>query len=113
MLRLRKSRKIRWKQYLDGSLLVRRDVVQQMPLIVLIIILIFFYIGNRYAAESAAIKKTAMQHEIKDLRSKSVSITAELMNLSKQSEIVKLLKSKGLDLKENIVPPRKILIEHE
>ncbi len=52
-----------------------------------------------------------MQKNIKELRSQSISVNFKLMNLSKQSAIVKNLKDRGMDLKESTVPPKIILNE--
>lgn len=44
--------------------------------------------------------------EIKELRYESISTSAELMNMSKQSEVIRRVEAEGLNLKELTEPPR-------
>lgn len=98
------------KGVLDGSLLTNDWFVKQLPYIIFLVVLAFFYIGNRYHAERIVRKNIELQKEINDLRAESITIAAELMLISKQSEVAKQVKARGLDLEESLVPPKKIEI---
>jgi len=98
------------KELLDGSLLTREAVVRQLPYILFVTFLAIIYIGNRYHAEKVVRETTILQNQIRELRSESISIAAELMDISKQSEVVVLVQQRGLDLKESVEPPKKIII---
>ncbi len=98
------------KELLDGSLLTREAVVRQLPYILFVTFLAVIYIGNRYHAEKVVRETTILQNEIRELRSESISVEAELMDISKQSEVVLLVQQRGLDLKESVEPPKKIII---
>ena len=98
------------KELLDGSLLTRESVVRQLPYILFVTFLAVIYIGNRYHAEKVVRETTILQNEIRELRSESISVEAELMDISKQSEVVLLVQQRGLDLKESVEPPKKIII---
>jgi len=52
-----------------------------------------------------------LSKEISELRSQAITISSELMFISKQSEVAKLVELRGIGLKESVEPPRKIIIE--
>jgi hypothetical protein len=101
------------KGLLAGSLLTKEKVVKQLPYILFITALAFIYIGNRYHAEKVVRKNSELQDEVKELRAKSISTSAELMHISKQSEVIKLVKEKDLGLKESRTPPKKIVVKED
>ena len=69
------------------------------------------YIGNRFHAEKITRESTKLQREVKDLRAESLSTSADLMYLSKQSEVFAMIKEKGLNLEELKTPPYKLLVD--
>jgi hypothetical protein len=56
-------------------------------------------------------KNAELQKEINELRAEAITTSSELMFISKQSEVVKLVKKRGIDLEESVEPPRKIVIK--
>jgi len=105
---LRESKKFTMRDIIGGEILTKNFMVKQLPFFLFIALLLLTYIANRNGAEKTARKMAEMQKRIKELRSQSVSVNFELMNLSKQSEVVKNLQSRGMDLKESTVPPKTI-----
>ncbi|MFO8236441.1 MAG: FtsL-like putative cell division protein [Bacteroidales bacterium] len=99
------------KGLLAGSLLSKDNIAGQLPFILLLTFLSFIYIGNRYHAEKIVRKNSILQDEVKELRAKSISTSAELMQISKQSEVIKLIEEKNLELKESRTPPKKIVVK--
>lgn len=93
------------KDILDGSLLTRDAVLIQLPYILFLVALAIVYIANRFHAEKIIRETTKMQVELRDLRAESISISSELMQISKQSEVIKLINEKGLGLVESTRPP--------
>jgi len=106
----KKAKKGSIKDVLDGSLLTNEWFVKQLPYIIFLVVLAFIYIGNRYHAEKIVRRNIELQKEINDLRAESITRAAELMLLSKQSEVAKQVKARGLDLEESLVPPKKIVV---
>jgi len=100
------------KDLLDGSLIANDFIVRQLPYIVFLVILAFVYIANRYNAEKVVRANIELSKEINDLRAEAITTSSELMFISKQSEVSKLVKAKGLGLEESVVPPTKIVIEN-
>ena len=69
------------------------------------------YIGNRFHAEKITRESTKLLMEVKDLRAESLSTSADLMYISKQSEVLRLVREKGLNLEELKTPPFKLLVD--
>ncbi len=99
------------KDLLDGSLIANDFIVKQLPFIVFLVALAFAYIANRYHAEKVVRANVELSKEINDLRAEAITTSSELMFISKQSEVVKLVEKRGLGLKESFEPPKKIVIE--
>lgn len=93
---------------LNGSLLNHNSVSNQLPYILFLAFLALFYIANRYRFEKIVRSSQAIQIEVKNLRAESITTAAQLMNISKQSQVVKELEERGIGLKESVVPPKKI-----
>lgn len=99
------------KDLLDGSLIANDFIVKQLPYIVFLVVLAFIYIANRYHAEKVVRANIELSKEINELRAEAITTSSELMFISKQSEVAKLIEKRGLGLKESVEPPRKIVIE--
>ena len=99
------------KDLIDGSIIANDFIVKQLPFILFLVMLAFVYIANRYHAEKVVRKNIKLTKEISELRAEAITTSSELMFISKQSEVSKLVEKKGLGLKESVVPPKKIIIE--
>jgi len=99
------------KDLLDGSLIANDFVLKQLPYIVFLVIMAFIYIANRYHAEKVVRASIELTKEINELRAEAITTSSELMFSSKQSEVVKLVESRGLGLIESVEPPKKIVVE--
>ena len=96
------------KDFLTGSILTTESVSKQFPYILFLAFLAFFYIGNRYRYEKLVKKENKLELEVRNLRAESITTASQLMFISKQSEVAKLCEKRGLELKESVVPPKKI-----
>lgn len=76
--------------------------------IAFIVVLAIIYIANTHYAERNLRKMSILQKDLKELRWQYMTSTSKLMFQSKQTEIAKLVEETGL--KENIEPPKKIVI---
>ncbi len=101
------------KDFLDGSVLIRDMVLKQLPFIIFLAVLSIMYIANRYHAERLYRETAVLKKQVKEARSSAISTAAELMHISKQSEVSKMIKDKGLELKESREPPIVIKVEKE
>lgn len=94
---------------IDGSILTKDEVVRQLPFILFLTFIAIIYIGNRYHAERVVRETSKLRNELKDLRAEAITTASELMYISKQSEVVKLIDNNKLGLYELIEPPKKIV----
>ncbi len=104
-IREKASRKNTIKDFLDGSLIAREIVIKNLPYIIFLMVLAIIYIGNRYHAERLIRESAELKKEVKDLRSEAITTEAELMFISKQSEVLKLINERDMGLIESREPP--------
>lgn len=71
----------------------------------MIAFLLFMYIDNRYYCETQMIKVIEMKKKIQDVKYESLTISAQLMELNRQSNIQNMVRERGLNLQETDTPP--------
>jgi hypothetical protein len=98
------------KELLSGSMISEKIILKNLGYVSLITLLAAIYIGNRFHAEKLTRETTRLQKEVKDLRAEALSTSADLMYLSRQSEVYRLVREKGLNLEELKTPPYKLLV---
>jgi len=94
----------------DGTLLTRKSFTGQLPFVFFLAFMAMMYISNRYHAERLRHKISTAKNELSDLRAQSIFISAELMKLSRQTEVADEVKKLGLTIRESEVPPKKIVV---
>jgi Bacteriodetes cell division protein (FtsL-like) len=102
------NKKIRFREIMNGTFLVRENMRRQLPFVLFLTFLGIIYIGNRFHAERMVRKIDELKIEVGNLRSEQITITSELMNISRPSQVIELVQSRGLNLKESIEPPKKL-----
>ncbi len=98
---------------IDGTLLTRKKVIQQLPFVFFLVFLSVVYISNRYHAETLRNRIEDLRETTNELRSQAIFVSSELMKLSRQTEVADEMQRKGLDLKESVEPPKKIELKEE
>ena len=99
------------KELMSGSMVSEKIILKNLGYISLVTILAAIYIGNRFHAERITRDITRIQREVKDLRAEALSTSADLMFTSRQSEVFRMVKEKGLNLEEMNAPPYKLLVD--
>ena len=99
------------KELLSGSMVSEKLILKNLGYISLVTFLAALYIGNRFHAEKVTRESTKIQREVRDLRAEALSTSADLMFVSKQSEVFRLVREKGLNLEELKTPPYKLLVK--
>lgn len=99
------------RDILNGNILTKKFFRKQYLLIALLVILSVFYIGNRFSSEKQITNVAELKRKIQDAKYESLTISAELMEISRQSNILLLLESKGMSLRPGVTPP--IIVEKE
>ena len=101
------------KELLSGSMISEKIILKNLGYISLIALLAAIYIGNRFHAEKLTRETSKLQKEVKDLRAEALSTSADLMSLSRQSEVYRLVKENGLNLEELKTPPYRLLVNRK
>jgi cell division protein FtsL len=99
------------KELLSGSMITEKIILKNLWYILLLTFLAAIYIGNRFHAEKITRETARLQKEVQDLRAESLSTSAELMYVSRQSEVYRMVREKGLKLEELKIPPYKLLVD--
>ena len=96
------------QSWLNGDMLRSQKIREQYPLIGLIVGLVFLYILTGYQAAKQQHRLTDTKKEMLDAKFRYMTISAQLTNTTRQSQIIEALQENGSALKENNVPPTKI-----
>ncbi len=95
-------------EVLDGTFLTREKVMSLLPFMYFMTFIAVIYIANTYYSEKVFKEIRKIENELKELKSEHISITSELMFVSKQSKVANRVEQLGL--KESVVPPKKIVV---
>jgi hypothetical protein len=98
------------KELMSGTMVTEKIILKNLWYVLLVTLLAAIYIGNRFHAEKITRQATRLQREVKDLRAESLATSADLMYLSRQSEVYRLVKERELNLEELKTPPYKLLV---
>jgi uncharacterized membrane protein (Fun14 family) len=101
------------RDLLDGNILTRKAVIKQSRFILLLVGIAFFSIANRNHAEKTVIRLNQLQSDVKELRSRYISTSSELVKISRQSEVIQLVRRYDLELEESLEPPKKLIETRE
>ena len=77
--------------------------------IAVFMILVLIYISNRYTCQQKITQIGELQKQLVDVRYEALTLSSKLMGSSRQSQVEKLIESKGLDLHESKQPPFKLV----
>jgi len=99
------------KELMSGIIFSDVIVLKNLWYIIFLTILGAFYIGNRFHAERITRESASLTKEVKDLKAEALSTSTQLMSVSRQSEVSRLVSEKGLGLEELKTPPYKIVTE--
>ncbi len=104
-----KEKSFSLRDLLDGNVLTRKAVLKQSRFILLLVLIAFSSIANRNHAEKTVIHLNRLQGDVKEMRAKSITISSDLVRISRQSEVVRLVNRYELGLEENLDPPKKLI----
>jgi len=98
------------KELLSGTMVSEKLILKNLGYVSLITLLLAIYIANRFHAEKITRETARVLREVKDLKSESLSTSADLMYVSRQSEVYRQVKERGMNLEELKTPPYKLLV---
>lgn len=93
------------RDVINGNFLTKKFFQKQYGLLIMIAILLFMYVDNRYYCETQQVKVIELKKQIQDVKYESLTISAQLMELSRQSNVLAKVKERGLNLVETDTPP--------
>ncbi len=96
------------QSWLNGDKLRSQKIREQYPLIGLIVGLVFLYILTGYQSAKQQHRLTDTKKEMLDAKFRYMTISAQLTNSTRQSQVIEVLKVNGSELQENRIPPVKI-----
>ncbi len=98
------------KSLISGSLFSEKIILGNLPFILFLTVVGALYIANRFHAEKIIRQSDILKEEVRELRSEAIATTSELMYISRQSQVTRLVNQRGLQLKELKEPPYKLMI---
>lgn len=101
------------KPFIGGTILTDERITKQLPFIIFLAFLGIVLITNRNWAERTIRQVEVLRDTLDDLRSESITISAKLMDASRPSEVLKKIKSAGIELDEPTSPVKKIYVKKE
>jgi cell division protein FtsL len=93
---------------LGGTVLTEDFFWKNARFIITVCVIIVLYISNRYSCIEKMAKIESLQQELKDAKYESLTISADLMGLSRESKVEDMIQKGGVDLKQTAEPIYKI-----
>lgn len=93
------------RDFLNGNILMKNFLRKQYLLLIMIAVLSFIYIDNRLYCEKQLSRAIQLEKQVLDLKYESLTISSELMQISRQSSVQRMLQQRNIDLKESRTPP--------
>jgi len=109
----KRKKKVTFKEVLNGRFFESEWFRRNRILMFVIFLMLLTNISVRYKSEKVIREMTALEDSLIELRSKSISVAADVMMLSRHSVIMDRVKKSGLDLETAKEPPRKIYVDKE
>ncbi len=97
-----------FKDFLNGNVLSNSLVKRQYPLLLLISLLTVFYVGNRIECERKISRIELLKRKHQTIKYEALGVSAELTELTRRTNILNNINTKGLNLKESSKSPIRI-----
>jgi hypothetical protein len=109
----KRKKKVSVREVLNGRILESEWLRRNRILLFVIFLMLLANITVRYKSEKVIREMTALQDSLKEKRSESISIAAEVMKLSRPSLIIDRVKKSGLELETSKEPPKKLYVKKD
>ena len=81
-----------------GNILTENFIINNMRFFIVLLIIIFVFISHRYTHLQKMSEIEMLQRELKDAKYESLTISSNLTEASRQTEIEKLIQKYGLEI---------------
>ena len=95
--------------FIGGDLFKKKTVTRQLPFVIYVVALSMVYITNTYIAEDVNAELMKQNRLLESKHVEYIYNKSEITKLTKQTQLVKQLKNKGI--KESVEPLKKITID--
>ena len=113
MAEVKRKKKVTVREVLNGRFFESEWFRRNRILMLMIFLLLVVNISVKYKSEKVIREMTALEDSLIELRSRSISIAADVIQMSRQSVIIERVKRSGIDLETSKEPPRKIYVDKE
>ena len=96
---------------MGGNILTKEGFVKSFPFVIYVVFLFMLYITNIYMAEDVNRELSKLKTKTENLHVEYVYLKSEITSITKQSNMAKMLKNKGI--KESVEPLKRIVVERE
>lgn len=96
------------KDIFDGNVFSKSYFLKQIKLIVLVSFFIFFYMDNRMECEKQIATINDLNQQLTDVKYTSMVVEADLLSISRRTQIEALLHQHAIELKELSIQPYKL-----
>ena len=93
------------KSILGGDFLMSRFIIRQIMFVMFCVVLMILYTGNRYDSQQDAILIDSLRGRLQEVKYNVLTQSSELMNLSRQSNVEKMLVGTPDSLLHNSITP--------
>lgn len=93
---------------LGGNLLAEDFIVKNARFLLVIFFIAVLYISNRYSCIEKMSQIEKLQRELRDVKHESLTISATLVGVSRETRVESLVNSKGVEIELNTDPVYKI-----
>ena len=95
--------------YILGGTVLTEDLLwKNIRFIITIFVIVVLYISNRYSCIEKVSTIERLQYELKDAKYESLTISAELMSVSRQAKVQELMQKHGVELEMQKEPIYKL-----
>ncbi len=102
---------ITFKDILNGELFARSEIFKHWRYMLFLVFFAMIYIDNHYAVEKLLKEQVQINQELKELKYEAITTSSQLMQMSRQSEVLKKVDEAGIELKVLTTPPRILKVE--
>ena len=113
MVKGKRKKIVTAKEVLNGRFFESEWFRRNRILLLMIFFLLVVNISVKYKSEKVIREMTALEDSLIELRSRSISIAADVIKMSRQSVIIERVKKSGIALETSKEPPRKMYVDKE
>lgn len=101
------------KSILGGDFLMSKFMMKQVVFVMFCVVLMIIYTGNRYDSQQDAILIDSLRVRLQEVKYNVLTQSSELMNLTRQSNVERMLKATGDSALHNSITPPYLIKANE